>query len=340
MLEKIKKEIDFNILLVFTLITGVIFIYATYAWFSASLNVVISDFKMTTESTDNLYISLDGITWSDEIDINKNNLLTVLTGTYPDHNTQWSDSLTPVSLVGISDVNQQKFDIFTHKFQKILRPDYNNNDKLSFFQVDEDKVNGDSRFMAFDIFIKNVTPSPYSDDLFIDSSSKFSNSIPDKTDDSALNAVRLGVIFSDVTSVDSSINTIQSLGCNGRCRDFIYEPNAYNHTDVSISDANKHGVNLVNGTYYETYGLHNEGEDIKIWSGVKNNKVAIDYNYFRLQETATDYNTPMFQIPKGIVKARIYVWIEGQDIDIIEHVKKDYQISVSLKIRKNHTSLN
>ena len=340
MLEKIKEEVSFNLLFVITLITGVIFIYSTYAWFSASLNVVISDFKMTTESSDNIFISLDGVTWSDEVDITKNNLITVLTETYVNHNTQWADSLSPVSVAGLADANQQKFDIFTHKFQRINKPDYNNNDKLSFFKLDEDKVNKGSRFMAFDVFIKNVTPSPYTDNLYIDSSSRFTNSSPDKTDDSAVNAVRLGIIFSDVTSVDSNVDTIQSLGCNGRCRDFIYEPNAYNHTEVSISDANKHGVNLVNGSYYETYGLHSEGDNVKIWSGVKNNKVAIDYNYFRLQETTTDLNTPIFQIPKGIVKARIYVWIEGQDIDIIEHFIKDYKISVSLKFRKDHASLN
>ena len=340
MFEKIKKEMGFNVLLVLTLITGVIFIYSTYAWFSASLNVVISDFKMVTESSDGIYISLDGVTWSDEVDITKNNLLNVLTETYEDHKTQWSDEMAAVSSIGIKDANSDRFDIYTHKTQIILKPDYNNNDKLSFFKLDEEKVNSSSRFMAFDIFIKNVTPSPYSDNLYIDNSSKFSNSDPEDSDDSALNAIRLGIVFSDVTSVDSSVETIQNLGCNGRCRDYIYEPNAYNHTEVSIKDANNHGVNLINGSYYETYGLHTAGEDIKIWSGVKNNKVAIDNNYFGLQETSTTFDTPIFQIPKGIVKARLYLWVEGQDIDIIEHAKKDYQVSVSLKFRKDHASLN
>ena len=65
-----------------------------------------------------------------------------------------------------------------------------------------------------------------------------------------------------------------------------------------------------------------------------------DNNYFGLQETSTTFDTPIFQIPKGIVKARLYLWVEGQDIDIIEHAKKDYQVSVSLKFRKDHASLN
>ena len=50
MFEKFKKEIKFNLLFFITVVTGLIFIYSTYAWFSSALNVVISDFRMTTDS--------------------------------------------------------------------------------------------------------------------------------------------------------------------------------------------------------------------------------------------------------------------------------------------------
>lgn len=340
MFEKIKKEFSFNVLLVITLITGVIFIYSTYAWFSASLNVVISDFRMTTESTDGIYISLDGITWSDSIDVTKINLLSLLSETYPEQITQWSDELAPVSIPNLDSADKNKFDVYMHKAQRIIRPNYNNTDALTFFKVSEDKINKASRFMAFDVFIKNVTPSPYSDNLYVDSSTSFKNADPENTDDTALNALRMGIVFSDVTSIDSSIDSIQGLGCNGRCRSFIYEPYSYGHSEKSISDASKHGVTLREGMFYETYAVNNEGSNIKIWSGVRNDKVELDYNYFKLQNNMTDLSNPVFQIPKGIVKARLYIWIEGQDIDIIEHAASDYKVSVSLKFRKDHASLN
>lgn len=340
MFEKIKKEMEFNVLLVLTLMTGIIFVYSTYAWFSSSLNVVISDFRMTTHSTDGIYISLDGVTWSSEVNVTENNLVSLLTESYPGHKTQWAQELGPVSAVRIQDSNQQRYNFYTHKSQRIVRPSYDNTDALDFFKLNEDKVTNQSRFVAFDVFIKNITPSPYSDNLYIDTTSSFTNADPNNTDDTALNALRMAMIFSDVTSVDSDVDTIQNLGCNGRCRDFIFEPYAYNHSEISIKNAQRHGVNLVNGNFYETYGMIKPGDDIKIWSGVKNDKVSIDPEHYILQDTMTSLERPIFQIPKGIVKARIYIWVEGQDIDIIEHISYGYKVSVSLNFRKDHASLN
>jgi hypothetical protein len=75
MIKKIKEEFYFNAMFLLTVLTGVILIYSTYAWFSASLNVIISDFNMTTRSTDGLFISLDGVTWSSSVSITENDIL-------------------------------------------------------------------------------------------------------------------------------------------------------------------------------------------------------------------------------------------------------------------------
>lgn len=339
MIEKIKKEFKFNLLFLLTAITGVILIYSTYAWFSASLNVVISDFSMTTKSTDGLYISLDGITWTDSVSITENDIINRLTDTYPNHETQWSQELGPVSTQGLIDNNSNRFVFYTHKPHRVLRPNYDNTDKLSFFQVEESGVNKKNLFVAFDVFFKNVTPSPYSDNIYLEEAT-FVNSDSESDDDTAINALRLGMVFSDVTDIGDSHANIQNLGCNGRCREFIYEPNAYNHSEKSITMADKHGVLLEQGNYYETYGMKQGGDDIMIWSGVRNNKVSIDDNYYVLQDTETNIGNPIFAIPEGVVKARIYLWVEGQDVDIIEYTSPGYQVSVSLKFNKDHSSLN
>ena len=340
MFEKFKKEIKFNLLFFITVVTGLIFIYSTYAWFSSALNVVISDFRMTTDSTDGIYISLDGITWSDSVDITENNVISLLTDTYPEHKTQWPDKLRPVSAIGLSSADQQRYKFYTYRHHKIWYPKYDNSDVMDFYALNEDEVNNRSPFVAFDVFIKNVTPSPYSDNLYLDVGTKFTNADPDNTDDTALNSLRLGIIFSDVTTEDDTYANIQGLTCNGRCRGFIYEPNAFNHTDYSIETVAKHGVTLKNGDFFPTYGMHTGGDSIKIWSGAKNDKVAIDSEHYQLQNTATDPDDPIFQIPRGIVKARIYVWVEGQDIDIIETESDGYKVSVSINFRKDHASLN
>lgn len=340
MIKKFKEDLRFNLLFLFTFVTAVILVYSTYAWFSSALNVIISDFKMTTDSKDGLYISLDGITWTDELDITKNNLLFLLTETYPNHETQWANELGPTSTVRIDDSNKNRFTFYSHYKHNIVYPNYNNTDVMSFYVLEEKGVNSTSPFMAFDVFIKNTTPSPYADNLYLGERTSFSNSDPENTDDTGLNALRLGIIFSDVTSVEDDINNIQRLSCNNNCKDYIFEPNADRHTENSLKALKKHGVDLNDREYYETYGMHFGESKIKIWSGVRNPKVPIDSKYYRLQDTTTDINAPMFQLPKGIVKARVYMWVEGQDVDIIEHISKGYKVSVSLNFRKDHASLN
>ena len=63
----------------------------------------------------------------------------------------------------------------------------------------------------------------------------------------------------------------------------------------------------------------------------------MDMNYFELQETITedDFNNPLFTVPDGVTKARIYIWIEGQDIDSLETDSQGADITVSLGFLKN-----
>ena len=63
----------------------------------------------------------------------------------------------------------------------------------------------------------------------------------------------------------------------------------------------------------------------------------IDRNHFTVQETLTDdeLNTPIFDIPNGITKARVYVWIEGQDIDSLETNSKGTDVDISVNFVKD-----
>ena len=60
-------------------------------------------------------------------------------------------------------------------------------------------------------------------------------------------------------------------------------------------------------------------------------------NYFMLQETITedDFDTPLFTVPDGITKTRMYIWIEGQDIDSLETDSDGADISVSVSFIKD-----
>ena len=72
-----------------------------------------------------------------------------------------------------------------------------------------------------------------------------------------------------------------------------------------------------------------------MWSGVENSAVPFNHNIFRKQITSTTLNTPIGQIPGGITKLRVYIWVEGQDIDIIEHKPEVYKVAVTMNFEKD-----
>ena len=209
-----------------------------------------------------------------------------------------------------------------------------NKTEIDIEKLDESKPNNDADFIAFDIFIKNLTTSPYSDNLYLVDGTRVINASED-SDDTAANAFRLGLLFMGSVHKRASINEIQNITCDELCYQYIYEPNSKMHTEQSIKTLDRHGYRITEGQEYPTYGVYNSGERIQMWSGVVNSKVAFNHNIFKKQETITSLNTPIGQIPSGITKVRVYIWVEGQDIDIIELKPNVYKVSVTMNFEKD-----
>jgi len=329
-----RRNLKFDLVLLITLCTGVIFIYSTYAWFSSSLNVEITSFNITTESHDELLLSLDGKTWSDRVSISKDILYNVLPETYPTQKSIWSDKLFTVSTLGIKDNTSELFTLF-----KIANPYYReisyvNKDYYVVTLIDELLSKDDSDFISFDLFLKNTTPSPYDDYLYLNSNTGI---ISIGEDNIASNSSRIGLLFYDQIPNTSSLEEIQSITCNEKCYSMIYEPNASKHTEDAILDSSKHGVSIIDGYSYPTYGVRAEGKAVPVWAGVYKSNWDINFNYFDFQDTFTSINTKIGELGEEITKVRVYVWIEGQDIDCLERESEGYTLSVSLGFRKEYS---
>ena len=56
-----------------------------------------------------------------------------------------------------------------------------------------------------------------------------------------------------------------------------------------------------------------------------------------LQKTITenDFEKPLFDLPDGITKIRVYLWIEGQDIDSLETDSDGADLSISINFIKD-----
>lgn len=341
--EDKRKSVFLIILLAF--LTGLLFLFYTYAWFSASLDVKIQFFDMTVSSNSGLFISLDGIDYSDQIEISEETIIHDLKRKYPKNSNQWSGAgLWPISSTGVNTPNQDKFQLFAGAL--VNKRDANRVMKthLNTVRINETTPNEYNSFVAFDIFLKNVSGSPLSDNLYIreDTFVDFTEEVTEEVRvqmDGLLNSIRFGFIFMDhTTNTNASAETVQNLGCNYKCYSVIYEPRHDIHSPLSIERAmDDFGVLLIDGVPKPTYAIIAEGKQLKYPNGHLETGIPLDEAHFKEQITmkTDDLNKSVYKIPNGITKVRVYIWIEGQDIDSLETHSEGAPLLLGIDLEKD-----
>ena len=91
---------------------------------------------------------------------------------------------------------------------------------------------------------------------------------------------------------------------------------------------------MVDGVYYPTYALIAPGRNLQPYSG---HNSPLDTRHFALQETLTDHDMerPIFELPNGIHRLRVYIWVEGQDIDSLETHSRGTGIYLDIHLFKD-----
>jgi len=326
-----------------TFLLFVSLVVATYAWFSASLNVKIKFFDIKVSTDTGLFISLDGIHFSDTVEISRDSVIFDLKKNYPNHTNQWATAgLWSVSSNGIPNANSDKFAVYEGKIGKYTDKPRKGIKFLNTFLMPEDKPDDYNQYIAFDIFLKNVSGSPKKDNLYIGAGTyiDFDDTADEETIEKMqdiMNSMRIGILKIGETSSKSPVSTIQNLKCNNQCVSYIYEPNSLSHNEESITAAANLGISLVDNTYVPTYGVIAEGKRLDHKSGFINSGVNLDLEHFALQKTIfeDDFEDPIFQVPNGITKARVYLWIEGQDVDALEVHSEGAPVYLNLDLEKD-----
>lgn len=316
---------------------GILLIFSAYAWFSTSLNVRVKTFNMVVTRNSGLTISFDAINYDRVVEISEDVLINKLADTYPNNLSQWAaNGLVPVSSPGITNSTSYFFDIYSSSGVR-----YKNKNQTNGFVTTvlsrETRRRAFNNYIAFDLFLKNETGSPISDNLYLEYGTEFVMTSESSEEMQGLvNSARMGFVKVGSVAHDTPVETIQNLQCNNDCKSIIYEPNSKDHSELSIERAKKFGLNLKDGNEFPTYAYKKPGGPFEIADTVSGS-VRLDYNYFTLQETLTDeaFEQPLFSIPDGVTKMRVYVWLEGQDIDSLETDSKGADVSISISFIKD-----
>lgn len=339
-----KRRTKLTIVMIFIL--GVLLTFSAYAWFSTSLNVKIKTFNMKVQRNSGLSISFDAINFDYFLDISDEILIDDLPRTYPNQQSQWaSNGLIPVSTIGIPHNDTYFYRILGTEGVK-----YRQRDKkdgfLSTIEESEERPRRFNRFIAFDIFLKNVSGSPVADNLYIQAGTgivfdeKEGVEISEQMQ-SLLNSVRIGIVKVGTLPIGTDPTIIQGLQCNNACENIIYEPYSTLHNSLSIEKSQKYGITLEDGREFPTYAYIKAGGPFYVAHTISGYE-GLNPEYFRLQQTISegDLDNPIFKLSDGITKMRVYVWIEGQDIDSLETDSEGAEIAISISLEKDTAGYN
>lgn len=319
------------ILLIALFFTTVMFTTTTYAWFTANKTVTVNTLTVNVAAQNGIQISADGTNWKSIVQTD--DLRGVHTTTYTNSVNQIPESMEPVSTIGNIDSNGRM-----EMYYGVVASNASTGQYILTATKEEDVDGNTGKYIAFDLFFKVDAAT----DIYLTTNSGVR--VPDANDTGIRNAARIGFVVLGNTAAGSSIATIQGLNAGTTASKYIWEPNYDIHTPAAVS----HARDVYGETTTET------GGSPLAYSGVKA-PISADDNVLLNVEGATQYSTrnsaffadvtpayktidgfsekpQIFSLAAGVTKVRIYMWVEGQDVDCENsasggNIKFDLQIT-------------
>lgn len=306
-----KRKLFLSIMMI--LFTGVVLTMGVYAWFSANKTVTVDSIDVNVSSSNGIQVSTDAINWKTAIS-NDDIIGASDSDKYPtavNQLPQGINSLSPVSTVGdITSTNG-----FMSMFSGEIDSDTEGNYILTAKSVSEQ--NGTSgEYIAFDLFFQVKAETQ----MYLTNKS---NVVAGSTKSGIENASRIAFLDEGTLSVGSDATDIQALKGATSSSVVIWEPNYDVHTASAIANASSN-YGILDLTQTGAARLDYNGVKAAIPASEQIPLASTNSTYFspvtpKITTTAagiaSDSYESVFKLKAGITKMRIYMWIEGQDVD-------------------------
>ena len=327
--------------LIFALILLIgIFSVGTYAWFTSNYTVKVQQIDVTVAGGSGIQISTDAENWKSMITLDDilNHAYSGAVNQVPSETAQ----MNPVSTVkaGYTDATSKSAGL--HMYRGTIVNDELTGDPY-LDSVSETDATTNYDYIAFDLFLKlDFKESEGPKDVLFTSTTGVKAGDPNTHIEYAS---RMGFVVNGNAPSSSDLNTLRNL--KGTTAVKIYEPNYDVHTSNGLANGrdNYHITgrtttgNTTPAPYYgvkaafaydATDPTNNPGTPLD----------STDANKFALVEpdfktTAANTNDFDFMsLPVGVTKIRVYMWIEGQDIDC-ENTASGGQVQFNLGFKLN-----
>lgn len=300
--------------LIMLIISGISLTTATYAWFTANRAVSVQEIDVKAQASGGIQISADAEKWSNEVTINE--LLAEGLVGKGIHNYIPDTALKPVTTVGVNN-KTGAFDFYLGELNDA-------GDKVTLTSIADDSKN----YVAFDLYFYSATPQTIEFNAGTQVVAKNVDTPASAATDTGLkSSVRVGFLVqgNDPTATPATSRALNNGGLNNQT---IWEPNADIHTDYATNMLGATGI-------MTTYGGIAEGVAVGMTGANTTNFKAVDGNLgLKTSTQAQVYPSgTIFSFLAGITKVRVYVWLEGQDIDNEDTASLGTGVGVMLKFK-------
>ncbi len=345
MSKKSKRKIDLKSAILLLILLAALLTTSTYAWFTANKTVTITDIEVHIEAKSGLQISANGVDWKSMLTIDD-----LLAG-YDGDTNQIPSTIEPVSTVG--KVVDGKMELFYGEV------DSSTGEYALKATKEATEVKGTTgRYVAFDVFLRVNKDEP--NVILGANSTVVFNGAESSTNKGLQNATRVAFLKQGNAPADSEDINTAFLGQNGALsfgetddaaglaakETYIWEPNSDVHTEAAVR-AGKDTYKLTDDEIKTTdsplipyYGINQAVTTpvplLEANDGTDTTHFTLMNPTYSTKEAMTDHENA-FSLAEGVTKVRIYMWVEGQDVDC-ENTASGSDIKFNLELKVPETT--
>lgn len=321
-----KKKSKRKSLILLLFLTIIMFGTSTYAWFTANTQVTINSIDVNVASTGGIQISTNAANWKSVV-----TTADITSGAYDNNVNQLPADMGAVSTDGTVANGRLKM------YRSIVGNTASEGAYSIQTKLETDAKGTTGNYVAFDVFLK-VDEDKL---VYLTNASHVDNT--DDTDKGLKNSAR--VAFVTLGNVASTAQVSDMTSLNTATPPVIWEPNCDAHAGiatqatefgVTLNDANSATGTSDATTYYgvnqeipETVTVESVTQGVPLKDVVKTGKFNGTIYATKMQtnsggitllrtpvaySAATTYQQ-LLSLKAGVTKVRIYMWVEGQDID-------------------------
>lgn len=259
----------------------------SYAWFTLGNTASVDTIDVNVQAADGIQISANASSWKSVLPLKD---LQDVEG-----NEMPTGEIAPVSTGGV--VANGKMQMFIGEVQ--------NDGKTLITESQVESGSDNANFFAFDIYVKLDNAKEFQLDI------KSNVYAGDKANNSEI-AARVAFI-----NLGTAETAAAAKDLNGAAEDVvIWEPNAKKHVEAEVGVENGNAVS----SYYGVIKENANGFDMTKGADDSTNLQLVETKQYDYDANGTTAANTLFELGAGYSKIRVYIWLEGQDVDCTNNI--------------------